>query len=91
VPASYSLRIKQSAEEELRRLPKKDVRRIAKRIESLGTDPRPAGCLELFGNDAYRIRQGDYRILYTIDDERRLVEVYKIGHRREVYRQRGTR
>jgi mRNA interferase RelE/StbE len=48
--------------------------------------PRPPGSQKLFGEDAYRIRQGDYRILYTIDDEKRLVEVYKIGHRREVYR-----
>lgn len=83
---SYSVRIKQSAERELRGAPKKDRQRIAKRIESLSAEPRPPDCEKLFGENAYRIRQGDYRILYTIDEERRIVEVYRIGHRREVYR-----
>jgi mRNA interferase RelE/StbE len=86
VPASYNLQIKRSAEKELRRLPKADIRRIAQRIERLASDPHPAGCEKLFGDEGYRIRQGDYRILYRVEEERRIVEVYKIGHRREVYR-----
>jgi mRNA interferase RelE/StbE len=86
VPASYSLLIKHSAEKELRDLPKADLRRIMQRIRQLAVEPRPKGCEKLFGDNSYRVRQGDYRILYTIDDARRLVEVFKVGHRREVYR-----
>jgi len=86
VPALYSLRIKRSAEKELPGIPKTDLRRIVRKISSLATDPRPPGCERLFGDDAYRIRQGDYRILYTVDDNERTVEIIKIGHRREVYR-----
>ena len=84
--ASYKLQIKRSAEKELRRLPRADLRRIIQRIERLATDPRPVGCEKLFGDEGYRVRQGDYRILYWVDEERRIVEVFKIGHRREVYR-----
>jgi mRNA interferase RelE/StbE len=86
VPALYSLRIKRSAEKELRRIPKTDLRRIVRKIDSLATDPRPASCEKLFGDNVYRIRQGDYRILYTVDDDERVVEIIKVGHRREVYR-----
>jgi mRNA interferase RelE/StbE len=86
MPASYSLRIKRSAEKELRRIPKTDLRRIVDRIDSLAADPRPQGCEKLFGDNVYRIRQGDYRILYTVDDDERVVEIIKVGHRREVYR-----
>jgi mRNA interferase RelE/StbE len=86
VPAFYSLRIKRSAEKEMRRVPKADLRRIVERIESLATEPRPLGSEKLFGEDAYRIRQGDYRILYAVDDEQRTIEIIEIGHRREVYR-----
>lgn len=84
--APYSLRIKRSAEQELRRLPKADLARIVRRIERLASGPRPPGCEKLFDADCYRIRQGDYRILYTVDDRQKLVEVYRVGHRREVYR-----
>jgi mRNA interferase RelE/StbE len=86
VRASYSLRIKRSAEKELWRLPKADLRRIVEGMQGLGREPRPAGCEKLFGESVYRVRQGDYRILYAIDDEQHLIEIIKIGHRREVYR-----
>lgn len=86
MPASYSLRIKRSAEKELQRVPKNDLRRIVQRIKELASDPRPIGCEKLFGEEGYRVRQGDYRILYTVDDKCRAVEIYKVGHRREVYR-----
>lgn len=86
MPASYSLRIKQSAERELRRLPRADLRRMVRRIQQLGNNPRPPGCEKLFGENGYRVRQGDYRILYTVDDAARIVVIYKIGHRGEVYR-----
>lgn len=83
---SYSLRIKRSAEKELRIVPKEDLPRVIERIQSLAVNPRPPGHQKLSGHDQYRIRQGDYRILYTIDDPGRVVEIIKIGHRREVYR-----
>jgi len=83
---SYSLRIKRSAEKELRIVPKKDLHRVIERIQSLAVNPRPPGHQKLSGHDQCRIRQGDYRILYTIDDPGRVVEIIKIGHRREVYR-----
>ena len=84
--ASYRLRIKPSAAKELEALPKKDRLRIAARIQALAADSRPPGCEKLSGEDLYRVRQGNYRILYTVDDAALLVVVYKIGHRREVYR-----
>jgi mRNA interferase RelE/StbE len=86
VPSSYSLQIKRSAEKELRQTPKADRRRIASRIARLAADPRPPGCEKLFAENVFRVRQGDYRILYSVDDERRIVAIIKIGHRREVYR-----
>jgi mRNA interferase RelE/StbE len=86
VTASYSLRIKRSAEKELKALPKKDLSRIVEKIQSLAGNPRPPGYQKMSGPFQHRIRQGDYRILYTIDDNDRVVEIVKIGHRREVYR-----
>lgn len=82
----YNLRIKRSAERELREIPKQDLRRIMTRIHGLAGDPRPPGCEKLSGQERYRVRQGAYRIVYSVDDESRSVEVVKIGHRREVYR-----
>ena len=83
---SYSLIIKKSAEREWRALPKTDLRRITERIRGLAHNPRPPGNEKLSVQDRYRIRQGDYRVVYAVDDERRTIEVVKIGHRREVYR-----
>lgn len=84
---SYSLRIKRSAEKELKKLPAIDLRRIIDRVHELAQQPRPAGCEKLSGDiERYRIRQGDYRIVYGINDVARQVEIVKIGHRREVYR-----
>ena len=84
--ASYSLRIKKSAEKELRSVPKADLARIVRRIQSLAQDPRPHGSEKLSGDDKYRIRQGNWRIIYGIDDTAHVVEIVRIGHRREVYR-----
>lgn len=82
----YRVLIKKSAAGELGRIPKKDVRRIVERIGSLGDEPRPQGCEKLSAQERYRIRQGDYRVVYSIDDEGRTVEVFKVGHRREIYK-----
>jgi mRNA interferase RelE/StbE len=65
---------------------KKDRQRIVKRIEQLGDEPRPAGCQKLSGHDRYRIRQGQYRIVYGIEDDKLIVYVVKVGHRKDVYR-----
>ena len=83
---SYRLLLKKSAERELRKIPKTDLQRITERIKELAALPRPSGSEKLAGQDSYRIRQGDYRIVYTVDDDHRLIEIIKIGHRREVYR-----
>lgn len=84
--ASYSLLIKPSAVKELEALPTKDRRRIISRIHGLATDPRPHGCEKLSGLDQYRVRQGDYRVVYSVNDEAAAVVVVKVGHRRDVYR-----
>ena len=84
---SYSLVIKRSAEKELKKLPVGDLRRVVDRIRGLTQQSRPSGCEKLSGEaERYRIRQGDYRIVYGIDDSVHVVEIVKIGHRREVYR-----
>ena len=83
---SYELRIKPSAVKELRELQEKDRRRLVARIQALGDDCRPRGCEKLTGGDRYRVRQGVFRVLYELDDESRAVTVFKIGHRRDVYR-----
>jgi mRNA interferase RelE/StbE len=85
--ASYRITIKKSAAKELEGLPRRDLRRIINRIRSLAANPRPYGSQKLLAHDCYRIRQGDYRVAYTIDDKALLVDIVKIGHRKEVYRQ----
>lgn len=85
--ASFKVLIKPSAVKELEAISrKKDRQRIAGRIAQLGEDPRPEGCQKLSGYDRYRIRQGNYRIVYSIEDDRLIVFVVKVGHRRDVYR-----
>ena len=84
--ASYSIQIKRSAAKELETLPLKDRRRIVARIRTLASDPRPPGSEKLSGEEKYRLRQGNCRILYEIVDEDLIVTVVRIGHRRDVYR-----
>ena len=84
--ARYRLQFKKSVAKDLRSLPKKDVKRILRRIESLAEDPRPAGCEKLTGREVLRVRQGRYRILYEIKDDVLIVLVIKIGARDTVYR-----
>jgi len=83
----YELRVKPSVAKDLRNVPREDVQRIVARMESLRDDPRPPGSEKLTSRDHYRVRQGDYRILYTIGDAELPVEVLKVGHRRDVYRE----
>jgi mRNA interferase RelE/StbE len=84
--ASYSVHIKRSAAKELEAVPLKNRKRIVRRIGDLAAEPRPAGCEKLSGEEKYRLRQGDYRILYEIVDNDLIVTVIKIGNRRDVYR-----
>ncbi len=84
--AGYKLLIKPSAAKELEALPKKDRQRIVTKIHGLSVEPRPPGCEKLSSHDLYRVRQGNYRILYTVHDADLLVVIITIGHRREVYR-----
>lgn len=84
--ANYSVLIRRSAAKEIDALPLKDRRRVVARINGLATNPRPAGCEKLSGEEKYRIRQGDYRILYEIVDRDLIVTVVRVGNRRDVYR-----
>jgi mRNA interferase RelE/StbE len=84
--AEYRITIRKSAVRELEDIPQKDIQRVVKRIRSLAKEPRPHGSQKLSGKEQYRIRQGDYRIVYSVEDKDSLVEIVKIGHRREIYR-----
>jgi len=84
--ASYSIEIKKSAAKEIAALPRNDTERIIRKIQLLADDPRPHGCRKLSGEEKYRIRVGPYRILYQIEDEKLVIYVVKVGHRRDVYR-----
>jgi mRNA interferase RelE/StbE len=84
----YRVVLKRDAERELRKIPRVDLQRIVRKIAALGSEPRPAVCQKLSTLERYRLRQGDWRIVYEIDDQARLVTVVKIGNRREVYRRR---
>jgi mRNA interferase RelE/StbE len=82
---SYKIVFKQSVAKDLWPIPNKDVQRFLKRIEQLAYNPRPPGSEKLTSEEKYRIRQGNYRILYTVEDDLVIVTVVKIGHRRDVY------
>jgi mRNA interferase RelE/StbE len=83
---SYQVILPKSAQKELDRLPAKISERILDALEPLKTQPRPPGCKKLHGENAWRIRVGDYRVIYEIHDKVLRVLVVTIGHRREVYR-----
>jgi len=83
--AEYRLVFKGSVAKDLRSVPRKDLDRIL-RIKRLAVEPRPPGCEKLVGEERYRIRQGIYRIIYTINDNEVCVAVVKVAHRREAYR-----
>ena len=83
--ATYKILIKPSAVKELKLIPVKDIQRITNKIQSLAIEPRPFSYEKLSGQEKYRIRQGNYRIIYSIEDEELLIYVIKIGHRRDVY------
>lgn len=84
--ARYELKFAARATRDLRGVPKTTVRRIMQCIRALQDDPRPPGARKLIGQESYRVRQGDYRIVYTVLDAILVVEVIRVGHRSDVYR-----
>jgi mRNA interferase RelE/StbE len=84
--AGYRFLIKPSATKELENLSKVDRQRLVQKIQSLSNDPRPHACEKLSGEEKYRIRQGGYRVVHSIDDEVHEVTIFKVAHRREAYR-----
>ncbi len=84
--ASYRIEVKRSAAKEIADLPKSDCQRVVAKLRALADEPRPHGCEKLTGEDKYRVRQGNYRILYEIDDYSNTLTIVKVGDRKEVYR-----
>jgi len=82
----FELRVRPSVAKDLKAIPRQSVLRILDKIEALREDPRPFGCEKLSGLERYRIRQGSYRIIYSIFDDEIVVEIVKVGHRKDVYR-----
>ncbi len=83
---TYSVEILRSAQKQLSKINRQDQDRIISAIESLTHNPRPDGCIKLSGRPAWRIRIGSFRVIYEIQDEKLIVLVVKIGHRRDIYR-----
>jgi len=81
----YEVRILRAAEKEMDKLPAPVHHRLSQRLLSLEENPRPRGSKRLTGRKEYRLRAGNYRILYTIDDRDQVVTIFAVGHRREVY------
>ena len=84
--AGYEILFRESVYKDLHAIPKTALKKILSRIERLAEDPRPAGCQKLTGADLFRVRQGVYRIVYSIHDRTMVIHVVRVGHRREVYR-----
>ncbi len=84
--AVYRVHFKASVEKDFTTIPKKDLKKILKRIEELADNPRPSGCEKLTGQERYRLRQGRYRIVYSIQDDELTVWVVKVAPRKDIYR-----
>ncbi len=86
--ARYKVLFRESAlKKDLRGIPKADVKRLIESIQSLAEEPRPPGVQKLSAKERYRIRQGRYRIVYSIQDAEQSVWIVKVGHRRNAYRE----
>jgi len=83
---SYKILIKPSAVKEIEAIPQRDRQRLIARIQGLSSNPRPPGSEKLSGQDKFRLRQGVYRIVYSVDDDGPSLLIVKVGHRKEVYR-----
>ncbi len=84
--AEFKIYFSESVEKDFRAIPKKEVKKILRRIQSLAAEPRPLGCEKLTGEERYRVRQGRYRIVYSVQDNEHTVWIVKVGHRKDVYR-----
>ena len=84
--AEYEIFFKESVYKDFRKIPKKDLQKILSKIQNLKLDPRPSGSEKLTGQEFFRIRQGKYRIVYSIQDNQITIWVIKVGHRKEIYR-----
>ncbi len=84
--ARYRIEVKKSAVKELSQIPKKDLVKIVKKINCLADNPRPKGSKKLSREDKYRIRYGNYRIMYLIKDDLLVIYVIKVAHRKDIYR-----
>jgi mRNA interferase RelE/StbE len=83
---AYRVYFRASVENDFASIPKSDLKKILQRIKTLAEDPRPSGCEKLTGQERYRVRQGRYRIIYSIQDKELTVWVVKVGHRKDIYR-----
>lgn len=83
---TYVLTLKRDVEKELDHLPKNVHAIIIRKLESLKNNPRPTGIKKLQGREGYRLRVGNYRVLYVVDDSKKKIEIYSVGHRKDVYR-----
>ncbi|MBI4656457.1 MAG: type II toxin-antitoxin system RelE/ParE family toxin [Elusimicrobia bacterium] len=88
VTIPYRLELETRARKEFLDLPKEAARMLAAVLDDLCRNPRPPGSKKLLGIEGYRVRKGDYRVLYAVEDSRKIISVYRIGHRREVYRRK---
>ncbi len=84
--AAYKLFFKESVEKDFGSIPKKDLAKILSRIRGLADNPRPPGCEKLTGQERYRVRQGRYRLVYSVQDKALTIWIVKIGHRKDIYR-----
>ena len=81
------IEVSQTAEKQLRKLPRDDQLHVLRTIQQLGEEPRPRGCRKLAGyDDLFRVRVGLYRVIYSVDSSRIVVVILKVGHRKDVYR-----
>jgi mRNA interferase RelE/StbE len=84
--AAYKVHFRESVEKDFSAIPKKDLKRILQRIKMLEENPRPSGCEKLTGQERYRVRQGQYRIVYSIQDYELTIWIVKVVHRKDIYR-----
>ena len=85
---NYRILFRNSASKELRGIPRAVLKKIWDRIEALAREPRPPGSEKMAGREHYRLRRGDYRIVYSIDDREKRILIDKVGHRKDIYRER---
>jgi mRNA interferase RelE/StbE len=85
-PQRFAVHIKASAERDMTSLPKTIFRTVSKKILDLESNPRPQRCKKLSGREEYRVRVGDYRVLYIVNDVTKVIDIVAVGHRKDVYR-----